>query len=130
MCVSSWNKFVRNAIIKDADKSIITKNDLILSYTTIVNQFNDSVIKNSEEYILDDVVNYIHPRHDLKGFLVTFIAIHGGRKAAPLFVLDHTDTYSIQKYIKLSNDFVTFAKAASTKNKAQCWRDYYEFKVL
>ena len=128
MCVSSWNKFVRNAIIKDADKSIITKNDLILSYTTIVNQFNDSVIKNSEEYILDDVVNYIHPRHDLKGFLVTFIAIHGGRKAAPLFVLDHTDTYSIQKYIKLSNDFVTFAKAASTKNKAQCWRDYYEFK--
>ena len=38
--VSNWNKFVRNAIIKDADKSVITKNDLIISYITIVNQFN------------------------------------------------------------------------------------------
>ena len=50
--VSAWNKFVRDAIIKDADKSVITKNDLVISYVTIVNQFNDSIIKNSEEYIL------------------------------------------------------------------------------
>ena len=27
--VSSWNKFIRNSIIADADKSILTKNDLI-----------------------------------------------------------------------------------------------------
>ena len=30
-CVSSWNNYIRNNIIKNADKSIITKNDLIMS---------------------------------------------------------------------------------------------------
>ena len=38
-CVSSWNNYIRNNIIKDADKNIITKNDLIMSYETIVNEF-------------------------------------------------------------------------------------------
>ena len=44
VCVSAWNKFIRNSIVKDCEKSIITKNDLIISYTTIVNKFNDAVI--------------------------------------------------------------------------------------
>ena len=128
MCVSTWNKFVRNAIIKDADRSVITKNDLILSYTTIVNAFNDAIIKNSEEYILHDVVNYVHPRYELKGFMIKFTAIHGGRTTSPLFVLDHTDMFSVNKYMQLSQSFIAAAKSASSKLKAQRWKDYYEFK--
>ena len=128
MCVSTWNKFVRNAIIKDADRSVITKNDLILSYTTIVNAFNDAIIKNSEEYILHDVVNYVHPRYELKGFMIKFTAIHGGRTTSPLFVLDHTDMFSVNKYMQLSQNFIAAAKSASSKLKAQRWKDYYEFK--
>ena len=31
MAVSAWNKFIREAIIKDSEKSVITKNDLITS---------------------------------------------------------------------------------------------------
>ena len=50
-CVSGWNNYIRNNIIKDADKNIITKNDLIMSYETIVNEFMEIVINNSEEYI-------------------------------------------------------------------------------
>ena len=42
--VGAWNKIVRNSIIKDANKSPITKNDLITSYVTIVDQFNDAII--------------------------------------------------------------------------------------
>ena len=87
MCVSSWNKFIRNSIIEDAEKSVITKNDLIISYTTIVNQFNEVVIANSEEYILQDVVNYVHPQYELKGFLIRFISIHGGKLTAPFLCM-------------------------------------------
>ncbi|WP_289480942.1 hypothetical protein, partial [Klebsiella pneumoniae] len=48
--VAQWNNHVRHMIIKDADKSLITRNDLIMSYTTVVNVFNDIIINNSEEY--------------------------------------------------------------------------------
>lgn len=126
--VSSWNKFIRNTIIKDADKSIITKNDLIISYITIVNQFNDCIIKNSEEYILKDVVNYVHPKYGFKGFMVRFTAIHGGFNTSPLFVLDHKDRFTIMQYVKVSNEMIQAAKSASVKLRAQRWKDYYSFK--
>ena len=126
--VSAWNKYIRNAIIKDSEKSIITKNDLILSYTTIVNQFNEAVIKNSEEYILKDVVNYVHPKYNLKGFLVRFIAIHGGQVTSPLFIIDHTDNYSIQMYVEVSNSMIESAKTSPISYRSQKWRDYYTFK--
>lgn len=126
--VSAWNKFIRNTIIADADKSVITKNDLIISYVTLVNQFNDCIIKNSEEYVLKDVVNYIHPRYNLKGFMVRFIAIHGGTITSPLFVVDHKDNFTIQMYVKLSREMIQDAKNAPARIKAQRWRDYYSFK--
>lgn len=127
-CVSSWNKFIRNTIIKDADKSIITKNDLLISYTTLVNQFNDCIIKNSEEYILKDVVNYTHPKYNLKGFMVKFIAIYGGRVTSPLFIVDHKDKFTINMYVKLARQFVQDAYNAPVKFRAQKWKDYYNFK--
>ena len=126
--VSGWNKFIRNAIIKDADKSVITKNDLIISYITIVNQFNDCIIKNSEEYILKDVVNYVHPRYGLKGFMVRFTAIHGGSSTTPLFIIDHKDKFTISQYVKISNEMIQVAKTASIKTRSQKWKDYYIFK--
>lgn len=126
--VSNWNKFVRNAIIKDADKSVITKNDLIISYITIVNQFNECIIKNSEEYILKDVVNYVHPKYQLKGFMIRFTAIHGGYNTTPLFVVDHKDIGNMMLYVKISNELITTAKTANTRLRSQKWKEYYDFK--
>lgn len=67
-CVSNWNNYIRNNIIKDADKSIITKNDLIMSYETIVNEFMETIINNSEEYIINDIVNFVDDTYGFKGF--------------------------------------------------------------
>ena len=128
VCVSSWNKFIRNAIIKDCDKSIITKNDLIISYTTIVNKFNEPVIKNSEEYIIHDIVNYVHPQYNLKGFMIKFQAIHGGQISQPLFVVDHSDLFSIKLYVKLSQELVDSARSARAAFRAPKWKEYYTFK--
>lgn len=127
-CVSAWNKFVRNAIIKDADKIIINKNDLILSYTTIVDQWLSPIIQNSEEYIVKDIVNYTHPNYGLKGYMVKFIAIHGGQETTPLFIIDHSDNYTIQKYIQISNELIDVAKKSPVRTRAQRWKDYYTFK--
>lgn len=128
MAVSGWNKFIRNSIIFDAEKSVITKNDLIISYVTIVNEFNDAIIKNSEEYIIKDIVNYVDPKYELKGFLIKFQAIHGGHITTPLFVLDYKDLFSIQKYVNISNTMIESAKTSSIKLRAQRWKEYYSFK--
>ena len=126
--VSAWNKFIRNTIINGSEKSVITKNDLIISYVTLVNQFNDCIIKNSEEYILKDVVNYIHPKYNLKGFMVRFIAIHGGDVTSPIFVIDHKDNFTIQMYVKLSRELIQIAKTAPIRVRSQCWKNYFSFK--
>lgn len=128
LAVNSWNNYIRNIIIKDNDKSILTKNDLIISYTTIVDTFNDPIIKNSEEYIIKDIVNYTHPKYGMKGFMVRFCAIHGGQITQPIFVVDHTDKFSIQLYIKLSTSFVDAAKKAPATTRATRWKEYFEFK--
>lgn len=128
LAVSGWNKLIRNAIIANAESSIITKNDLIISYVTIVDRFNDTIIKNSEEYIIHDIVNYTHPRYELKGFLVRFQAIYGGKITSPIFILDHTDTYTIKKYVQISNHMIELAKNSSVKLKPQHWKNYYDFK--
>lgn len=126
--VSSWNKFVRNAIIKDAQASVITKNDLIISYVTLVDTFNSPIIKNSEEYILKDVVNYIHPTYQLKGFMVKFTAIHGGTNTAPLFVVNHKDMFTVEQYLRISRDLIQAAKSAPLRVRPQKWREYFIFK--
>lgn len=127
-CVSAWNKYIRNTIIDSADKAVLTKHDLIISYTTIINAFNDIIISNSEDYVLDDIVNYTNTEYNLKGFLVKFIAIHGGKTTTPLFVLDHNDKYTINRYVQIIQELIIAAKSAPIKLRPQKWKEYYTFK--
>ena len=127
-CISNYNKLVRSVIIKDAEKSALTSNDLIASYITIVNQFNDVVLVNSEEYIVKEIVNYTHTKYKLKGFMVKFQAIYGGKISTPLFVVDHLDNFSVLRYYQLCNEMINAAKNAANNVKATLWKEYFKFK--
>lgn len=127
-CVSNWNTYIRNNIIKDADKSIITKNDLIMSYETIVNEFMETIINNSEEYIINDIVNFVDDTYGFKGFLVKFQLVHGGNITKPLFIIDHRDKFTILKYNQVVTDLINTAKNATGGTRASKWKQYYNFK--
>lgn len=127
-CVGSWNNYIRNTIICDADKNIITKNDLIMSYETIVNEFMEVIINNSEEYIINDIVDYVDDKYGFKGFLVKFQLIHGGNITKPLFIIDHRDKYTIQKYHKTITNLITTAKNSTGGNRVSNWKAFYTFK--
>lgn len=127
-CVAQWNNFVRNTIIKDCDRGIINKHDLIMSYTTIVNEYLETVIINSEEYIIKDIVNYTDSRYKFKGFLVKFQLVHGGMITKPLFIINHKDAFTIQIYYKIINTLITEAKKATGHTRIGKWKQYYEFK--
>lgn len=122
--VTIWNSFVRNSIVKDSHKSVITKHDLILSYVTIVDDFLSPIITNCEEYVVKDIVNYIHPKYELKGFMITFTAIHGGSNTKPLFVVDHTDINTITKYVAITRKLIEDGRRYGSSS----WKHYYEFK--
>lgn len=127
--VTAWNNYIRNRIIQSADKSIITRHDLIMSYTTIVDEFNDVIINNSEEYIIKDIIDTIDPTFKFKGLLIRFQAIHGGDISRPLFIIDHRDAYSFQMYYKQITQLINDAKAAGDKaSRASKWKAYFEFK--
>lgn len=127
-CVAGWNNYIRNSIIKDADKNIITKNDLMMSYETIVNEFMEIVINNSEEYIINDIVNFVDDKYGFKGFLVKFQLIHGGTITRPLFIIDHRDRFTILKYHKTLSELINTARNATGATRVSKWKAYYDFK--
>lgn len=125
--VNAWNNYIRNNIIDDSDKSILTKNDLLMSYETIVNEFNEIVINNSEEYIIHDMINFVDSDYGFKGFQVKFQLVHGGQITKPLFIIDHRDTLTLQKYVEYRNELVLRAKQANGATRSKRWKDYYDF---
>lgn len=128
--VAMWNNFVRNTIIQDSDKNIITKNDLIMSYQTIVNEFNEVIINNSEEYIIKDIVNFVDSKYGFKGFLIKFQMVNGGSVTKPLFIIDHRDKFTITQYVKTLEDLISTAKKSTGGTRATRWKAYYDFKKM
>lgn len=127
--VTAWNDYVRKVIIKGAEKGILNRHDLLMSYTTIVDDFNDTIINNSEEYVIKDIIDSVEPTYSMKGFLVRFQAIHGGKVSTPMFIIDHNDPYTCQIYYKQLTTLVNDAKSATGKsNRASKWKAYFEFK--
>lgn len=125
--VTSWNSFVRNNIVKDAEKYVISNHDLLLSYVTIVDDFLSPIITNSDEYIIKDIVNYVNSKYGtpIKGFMVKLQAVYGGEITKPLFIVDHSDIPSVRAYKAIVDAKVNRAKASK---KVSDWKDYYAFK--
>lgn len=126
--ISSWNNYVRNYIIKGSDKGVLTKNDLIMSNETIVDDFLSPVIINSEEYIIKDIVNYVDSTYGFKGYMVKFQLIHGGKVTSPLFVIDSKDINSIILYDRTLNELLISAKQATGGTRVSKWKEYFNFK--
>lgn len=126
--VANWNKFVRNIIVQDANKKIITQHDLIMCYETIVDEFLSEIINNSEEYIIKDIVDYVDNKYGFKGFLIKFQKVNGGNITKPLFVINHKDKYTVQKYYQVLTDLINIAKKSTSGNRTSKWKDYYNFK--
>lgn len=126
--VSFMNNYIRNSIIRDADKNILTKNDLLMSYETIVDEFMDIILSNSEEYIINDIGNFTDSKYGFKGFITRFQLVHGGSITKPLFVIDHRDKFTIMSYCKVLSELIDNAKKATGATRVSKWKEYYSFK--
>lgn len=126
--VNYWNNIIRNEIIIDADRNFITTNDLIMSYETILDEFGSTIINNSEEYIIKQMINYTDNKYGFKGFLIQFQMVNGGNITKPLFIIDHQDRFTISQYVKVLDTMIKDARNATGGTRAKRWKEYYEFK--
>lgn len=127
--VISWNNFIRNIIIRNANKTILTKHDLLMSYNSLVNEYNELIITNSEEYIIKDIVDSVDNVYLFKGFIVRLQLVHGGDVTQPIFVINHHDSFTLNMYVKVVAELKSIALSAnSPANRTSAWKKYYEFK--
>lgn len=119
--VSQWNNIIRDNIIgKDSD--IIHIDDLLLSYNTIVDEFKDPVILNSEDYIIHDIRPYFSDEN-IKTFAVNLKSMFDGHVTTPFLIVDTKDV-SFNRYKAILKHL--YDRAA---NHAQGgWFTYYKFK--
>lgn len=119
--ISYWNTFIRdNFIGKNVD--IININDLFTSYNTIVDEFRNPIILNSEDYIIEDIRPYVSDE-GIKTFAVNLKSMYDSRITSPFLIVDHTDE-SFNKYLNILN--LLHNRAISGVKSG--WYVYYKFK--
>lgn len=129
IAVSSWNNYVRNIIVKDAYKSVLTKNDLVMSYKNLVDEFNSQILINSEEYIVKDISDFVDRKYGFKGIMVKFQAIHGGKVTPPILIINHKDRETLVAYYNIVNNMMRDAMNETDHSaRTKLWKKYYEFK--
>jgi exodeoxyribonuclease-5 len=124
--VNSLNTLIRKAVV--GDDEVLCINDLLTSYTTIVDKFLTQVITNSEDYIVTDVENFYKEGYG-KGYLAKFQAVYGGeRVSVPLFILDHRDSETLRTFYKNSYDRWAAAMTAPKGHQSSFWVEFYNYQ--
>jgi len=122
-CVTKWNTTIRNALLENP-KDILSIHDIITSYNTILDDFNNPIIINSEDYIIKNIVDYVD-EFGIKTFCVNLQSIFDGRITTPFLIVDHTDKIGFAKYYKLLN---YLHAQAYVHKKTNAWKNYYNVK--
>lgn len=125
--ILTWNKFIRNTLF-DNPEDILIKNDLLTSYSNLVDEHFNPVITNSDDYIINDINPKYINEFGIRGFLVQLKAIYGGGITKYLFIVNHADKENIMNFFSIFYSYLHAAENATKANKASAWNAYYTFK--
>lgn len=128
--IMNYNIAIRNQLIpffsgENAEQELIDKNDLLIGYKTITDEFNETVLINSEDYVILNVV----PRMAQDGFKSYSVKVqprHGG-KAVDINIVDYRDKTFIVYHERLKTLYLS-ALYANRMERGAKWRKYFEYK--
>ena len=123
--VKKHNAFVRNKIIHN-NTQILTKDDVLTSYTTIVDEFLSPVVTNSDDYVIENIREYINP-NDVKTWAVNLKNTSTNLPTNTIQIVDHKDK-SFIKYYKLLKELHNEALNSHRSDRAKKWVKYYTTK--
>lgn len=123
--IGKWNKGIRDNL--NGKDSYLTAGDLLMSYQTVMNNQNELLLTNSEEYIVAKVVEHKRtvPKSggtiDLKGCFINLKDISGQVATNNLFIVEPNN---YKGYLEKFNELL----ANATTYKGRAWKPFYEFK--
>ena len=128
--VLAYNLRVRNSTISFFKggapvTELIDVNDLLIGYKTITDEFNDTVLINSEDYIVQQVVT----RESESGFRSYAVKIkprYGG-KAIDVNIVDYRHV-SFRTFYEIIKTKYFQALYGDTRIRNKKWRDYFMYK--
>lgn len=123
--VKDNNDYVRTKLINPSYE-LITIDDILTAYTTIVDEFNYPIITNSEDYYVESVRPYVN-NFDIKTYAVNLRSVYDNRITNTLQIVDHNDE-SFKTYYKILNHLHNAAINAHKSERAVKWVSYYKFK--
>ena len=123
--VESHNQFVRNNVIHN-NSEILTKDDVLTSYTTIVDEFLSPIITNSDDYIIENIREYVN-HYDIKTYAVNLVNNNTKISTKTIQIVDHSDE-SLLTYYKHLNKLHKDALNAHHTERVKKWVQYYSFK--
>lgn len=120
--IGSTNKDIRNTLFGNEAKAIINHDDLFTAYNTIVDEYKDPIVINSEDYIIYDCRPYFSDE-EIQTYAVNFKSMYDGRITPSFLVVDHSHP-SFRRFVKILD--LLHQKAMSGVKGG--WYNYYRFK--
>lgn len=128
--VDNYNYLIRNKLIPhfsgpDSANELIDLNDLLIGYKTILNDFNETTIINSEDYIVNNIV-YRKSDAGFHTYAVTLTPRHGGT-SINIHIVDHRNASFMVFYDKIKYKYFN-ALYDKSMNRSSKWKEYFEYK--
>jgi len=127
--ISSWNRYIRGYLITSSSTNILHKDDLLLSYNTMVDEFNNPLLINSEDYIIyhdsegkANITEFILAPYNIEGYITKLQSVTTGDVTNKnIFIVNHSDVNNIKRFKQVFYTALRTAKASGN------WKqDYYE----
>lgn len=122
--VNLWNMYIRDNTVPDHNE-IISVDDLLTGYKTIVDEYNTPIIINSEDYVIESLSKR-KADDGFDVFIANMTSLLDGRSVST-FIVDHkSDTFAVYKRIISELRFQALYSNATSRGKN--WRKYFEYK--
>jgi len=122
--VNLWNMYIRDNTVPDHNE-IISVDDLLTGYKTIVDEYNTPIIINSEDYVIESLSKR-KADDGFDVFIANMTSLLDGR-SVNTFIVDHkSDTFAVYKRIISELRFQALYSNATSRGKN--WRKYFEYK--
>lgn len=118
-----WNHTIRNTLLPNHE-NLVTDNDLLTGYTTIVDKYMTQLITNSYDYMISDIVT----RTTDDGFDVYSANLMDlDRKRQMVNIVDYrAENYG--KFLHILNNLFLRATYAKPYERSKKWIEFYDFK--
>ena len=122
--INTWNSYIRGLLIEDTN--VLSKDDLLTGYKTIVNEYLSPILINSEDYIVKDVIDRVS-ESDFKTYITTLQSIYDS-SASFVNIIDHKDSDAFLRFYRQVDYLHRNAMYAKAADRGRIWREYFEFK--